>query len=222
MTAPVPSSFTSISDMIALSVLLSEFIMLRAPLLRSQLKLYAVQSVLVTILTGFLAATHHISELYVFGAISFLLKVIVVPTVILRLLERREISLTNRSSLGVASMTLMAAGVSAIGFFTMDSIHFDSPALPTSALSISMAIVLVAFLLAILRSDVASQAIGFLSMENGVSIASLVVASGLPLVIDIAFLFDLLVAAIVFGLLIRVHHSRTKTLSTEILDRLKG
>lgn len=208
--------------MIAISVLLTEFVMLRAPLLRSQLKLYATQSVLVAILTGFLAASHNVSELYILGAISFVLKVVVVPTVLLRLLERREISLTNRSSLGVATMTLLAAGASVIGFFTINSIHFDSRELPTSALAISMAIVLVAFLLAILRSDVASQAIGFLSMENGVSIASLVVASGLPLIVDIAFLFDLLVAAIVFGLLIRVHHSRTKTLSTELLDRLKG
>ena len=74
---------------------------------------------------------------------------------------------------------------------------------PTSALSIACAVVLVAFVLIILRKDVVSQAIGFFSLENGVSIASLVVASGLPLIVDVAFLFDLLVAVVVFGVIMR-------------------
>ena len=60
-----------------------------------------------------------------------------------------------------------------------------------------------------------SQAVGFFSLENGVSVASLVVAAGLPLIVEVAFLFDLLVAVVVFGVLIRVHHGRTQTLSTE-------
>ena len=79
-----------------------------------------------------------------------------------------------------------------------------------------------AFLLVILRSDVVSQAVGFFSLENGVSVASLVVAAGLPLIVEVAFLFDLLVAVVVFGVLMRVHHGRTQTLSTEALDRLRG
>jgi hydrogenase-4 component E len=83
-------------------------------------------------------------------------------------------------------------------------------------------VILVAFLLVILRSDVVSQAVGFFSLENGVSVASLVVAAGLPLIVEIAFLFDLLVAVVVFGVLMRVHHGRSQTLSTDTLDRLRG
>jgi hydrogenase-4 component E len=85
-----------------------------------------------------------------------------------------------------------------------------------------MAVVLVAFMLMIVRRDVLSQAIGFLSLENGVSVAALVVAAGLPLIIEVAFLFDLLVVAVVFGLLIRVHHGRSESMSTADLTRLKG
>jgi len=72
------------------------------------------------------------------------------------------------------------------------------------------------------RADVVSQAIGFFSLENGVSVASLVVASGLPVIVDIAFLFDLLVAVVVFGVIMRVHHARNDTLSTSDFDRLRG
>ena len=55
----------------------------------------------------------------------------------------------------------------------------------------------------IVRRDVASQAIGFFSLENAISLAALVVAAGLPLILETAFLFDLLVAVVVFGMLIR-------------------
>jgi len=80
----------------------------------------------------------------------------------------------------------------------------------------------VSFVLMILRRDVISQAIGFFSLENGVSMASLVIAAGLPLILEVAFLFDLLVAVVVFGVLIRVQSGRTQSFSTVALDRLRG
>ena len=74
---------------------------------------------------------------------------------------------------------------------------------------------LVAFVLMIVRRDVRRQAVGFFSLENGVSLAGLVVAAGLPLILEVAFLFDLLVAVVVFGVPDAAHHRRrTRTLST--------
>ena len=218
----VPSTYAGVADVVAAIVLLTEFSMLRAPLLRSQVRLYAFQSLVVTVLALFVAVSHHIAELYLLAALSFLLKVVIVPALVMRLLGDADVDLAGNSVLGVASMILIAIGVSAFGFFAVGSLHVHSVALPTSALAIAMAVVLVAFVLIILRGDVVSQAIGFFSLENGVSVASLVVAAGLPLVVEVAFLFDLLVAVVVFGVIMRVHHSRTKTLSTEHLDRLKG
>lgn len=218
----VPSTYDGVSAVLALLVLLAEFAMLRAPLLRSQVRLYAFQSLVVTGLATYVAAAKHIDELYVLAALSLVLKVIVVPSLILRLLRDADTDLAGSSVLGVASAILIALIVAAFGFFAVGSLHVSSSSLPTSSLAIACAIVLVAFVLIILRSDVVSQAIGFFSLENGVSVASLVVASGLPLIVDIAFLFDLLVAVVVFGVIMRVHHARNATLSTSDFDRLRG
>lgn len=222
MAHPAPSTFDSVVDAVAVLVLLTEFAMLRAPLLRSQIRLYSFQSLVVTALAVIVAATRHIDELYVLAALSFALKVVVVPRIVLRLLSDAEVDLAGSSSLGVATMTLIAIAVSIFAFFSVGSLQLRSVALPAAALAISSAVVLVAFVLIILRSDVVSQAVGFFSLENGVSVASLVVASGLPLIVDVAFLFDLLVAVVVFGVLMRVHHGQAKTLSTDHLDRLRG
>jgi hydrogenase-4 component E len=122
----------------------------------------------------------------------------------------------------VANEVLVAIGVTGFGFFAVGILNIHSPVLPTAALSLSVAVVLVAFVLMIVRRDVVSQAMGFFSLENGVSLASLVVAAGMPLILEVAFLFDLLVAVVVFGVLMRTHHRRTRSLSTETLDRLRG
>jgi hydrogenase-4 component E len=217
-----PSTYAGTADVVAVLVLLTEFAMLRAPLLRSQVRLYAFQSLVVTVLAVVIAADRHIDELYILAVLSFALKVVLVPGLVLRLLRDADVDLAGSSVLGVASMILIAIVVSAFGFFTVGSLQIHSISLPTTALAIAAAVILVAFVLIILRSDVVSQAIGFFSLENGVSVASLVVAAGLPLVVEVAFLFDLLVAVVVFGVIMRVHHGRTKTLSTEELDRLKG
>jgi hydrogenase-4 component E len=222
VTPAVPSSFSGGTEAIALVVLLSEFAMLRAPLARSQIKLYALQSLAVSALAVFVAATQHIDALYVLAALSFVLKVVLVPNIVLRLLRDTRVDLAGSNRLGVATMVLIAIAISVFGFFVVDGLPVHSRSLPVHALGLAMAVILVAFLLVILRSDVVSQAAGFFSLENGVSVAGLVVAAGLPLIVEVAFLFDLLVAVVVFGVLMRVHHGRGQTLSTDALDRLRG
>ncbi|MGH8980350.1 MAG: hydrogenase [Acidimicrobiales bacterium] len=217
-----PSTYGGVADGVAVLVLLTEFAMLRAPQLRSQVHLYAFQSLVVTALAIDIAAVRHIDDLYALAAVSFILKVVLVPGIVLRLIGDSDPDLAGSPVLGVASMVLIALAVSVFGFFAVGSLHVHSATLPSAALAIAAAVVLVAFVLIILRSDVVSQAIGFFSLENGVSLASMVVAAGLPLVVDVAFLFDLLVAVVVFGVIMRVHHGRTKTLSTKELNRLKG
>lgn len=222
MRPPAPGVFDGAANTVAVLVLLIEFGMLRAALLRSQIRLYAAQSLVVSVLAGIIAAAQHVPELYVLAVLSFALKVIIVPWLVLRLVRQAHAEIAGSTSLSVASAVLVAIVVAAFGFFAVGALHIQSTALPTTALAVSVAIVLVAFVLMVLRNDVISQAVGFFSLENGVSLASLVVAAGLPLILEVAFLFDLLVAVVVFAILIRVHHDHRASLSTSDLTELRG
>lgn len=214
--------FQSTTNTIAVLVLLVEFMMLRAALLRAQVRLYAIQSGLVTVLAAVVAVGRGIPELWVLAGISLAFKVIAVPWLVLRLMRDADAEIAGSGALGVASEVLLALVAAGFGFFAIGALHIDSPVLPSTTLSIAMSVVLVAFVLIAIRSDVVSQAVGFFSLENGVSLASLVVASGLPLILEVAFLFDLLVAVVVFGVLMRVHHRRNLSLSTTSLTSLRG
>lgn len=222
MDMGAPSVFDGVANTIAVVVLLLEFLMLRAAMLRAQVRLYAVQSLVVSVLAAVVAGGRDVPELYALAAVSFVLKAVIVPGLILRLMRDASAEIAGSGALGVASEIILAIGIAAFGFFTVGVLDIHSDVLPGAALSLAFAVVLVAFVLIIVRRDVVSQAIGFFSLENGVSLVSLVVAAGMPLILEVAFLFDLLVAVVVFGVLMRVHHGRTRSLSTVSLTRLKG
>lgn len=219
---PPPSSYAGLTTALAVLMLVIEFGMLQATLLRAQVRLYAAQSVVISVLAVIVAFARDVPELYGLAAFSVLLKVVAVPLVMLRLLRRTNQEIAGSRALGVASMVLLAVAVAAFGFFASARFQLGSPVLPAATLAVAVAIILVSFVLMIVRRDVASQAIGFFALENGVSLASLVVAAGLPLILEVAFLFDLLVAVVVFGVLIRVQQGRGQSLSTAELTRLRG
>jgi hydrogenase-4 component E len=217
-----PSVFAGGSNVIALIVLLLEFGMLRQALRRDQIRLYAAQSAALSVLAITVAAARNLPDLYALAFCSAAIKVVVVPLVVRRLLRDTGDEIAGSGQLSVASSVLIAIVVAAFGFFAVGTLPIRSPVLPITALAIAFAVVLVAFVLMINRRDVVSQAIGFFSLENGVSLAALVVAAGMPLIFEVVFLFDLLVAVVVFGLLIRVHHGKAESLSTSDLTSLRG
>jgi len=229
-TVQAPGVYQGAANVIAAVMLLIEFGMLRQALVRDQIRLYVAQSALLSALAVVIAADRDLPELYALAALSAALKVVAVLLVLRRLLGRAGADdgedelpgVAGSQTVSPASAVLAAIVLAVIGFFCFGAWHIHGPAAPATALAIAGAMVLVAFGLMIVRRDVASQVIGFFSLENAISLAALVVASGLPLILETAFLFDLLMAVVVFGMLIRAHHTKAESLSTADLTRLRG
>jgi hydrogenase-4 component E len=221
-----PGVYQGAADVIAALMLLLEFGMLRQALVRDQVRLYAAQSALISVLAIVIAADRSLPDLYALAGLSGALKVVAVPLVLRRLLGRpaseEAPGVAGSHTLSPATAVLASIGLAAFGFFCFGALHLRSPEAPALALAIAGAMVFVSFGLMIVRRDVASQAIGFFSLENAISLAALVVAAGLPLILETAFLFDLLVAVVVFAMLMRAHHARAESLSTADLTRLRG
>jgi hydrogenase-4 component E len=230
LPAEAPSVYAGAANVIAVLILLAEFGMFRQALLRDQVRLYAGQSVLIAVLAVLVGAVRHLPELYILAAVTVALKAVAIPLVLRRLLRRTEPDsgldaghdIAGSGGLGLAATVLIGIAVAAFGFFSAKVLPVSGRGAPATALSVSLSVVLVAFVLMIHRRDVASQAIGLFSLENGISLAALVVAASLPLILEVALLFDLLLAVVVFGLLIRLHHGRAETMSTADLTELRG
>ncbi|MGD0376528.1 MAG: hypothetical protein ABSB01_18340 [Streptosporangiaceae bacterium] len=233
-----PGVYVGGANVIAVVILLAEFGMFRQALLRDQVRLYAAQSGLISVLAIIVGAVRHLPELYVLAVLAAALKVVAIPLVLRRLLNGTDpaddpagdpagdpalgADIAGSGGLGLASTLLLAIIVAAFGFFAAGALPVSGSGAPATALSVSISVVLVAFVLMIHRRDVVSQAVGLFSLENGVSLAALVVAASLPLILELALLFDLLLAVVVVGLLIRMHHGRAESLSTADLTTLRG
>ena len=159
--------------------------MLRQALLRDQIRLYAAQSGADLGAGRLVGAVRHLPELYVLAAVSAALKVVVIPLVLGGCCAatgpaggpvdgRRH---RGQRRPGPGRTVLLAIAVTAFGFFAAGRLPVSGSGAPATALSVSVSVVLVAFVLMIHRRDVISQAIGLFSLENGISLAALVVAA---------------------------------------------
>jgi len=216
--------FGAIATITAVLVLLLEFGLLRSQDVWEQLRLYALGSVVVAALAFATAASGHGgSSLYVLAAVTIGLKALVFPQGIRFVLRNLEIEPRVPSVLGVPSGILIGVALSALAFVVLRPVHIGAEAaLPLSGLPVAVAGVLVAFLLMVLRPYAPSQLLGFLVLENAVSVASLVIAPGLPIILALLLLFDVLVGVLVFVVLVQYLAVERTAVRTDVLNRLTG
>jgi formate hydrogenlyase subunit 4/hydrogenase-4 membrane subunit HyfE len=218
------SVFGAIATIAAVVVLLLEFGMLRSQDVSEQLRLYSLGSAVVAALAiGTAASGHGSSELYVLAAATIALKALLFPLGIRFTLRRLEAETRVPSVIGVPSAILIAIALCSLAFIVLHPVHIGAEAaLPLSALPIAVGGVLVAFLLMVLRPYAPSQLLGFLVLENAVSVASLVIAPGLPIILALLLLFDVLIGVLVFVVLVQYLAVQRTAVRTDVLNRLTG
>ncbi len=218
------SVFGAASTITAVIVLLLEFGLLRSQDVWEQLRLYALGSAVVAALAFTTAATGHgDSSLYALAAATIGLKALLFPLGIRFILRRLDAESRVPSSIGIASGILLAIVLCCFAFVALRPIHIGADAaLPLSALPIAIGGVLTAFLLMVLRPYAPSQLLGFLVLENAVTVASLVIAPGLPIILALLLLFDVLVGVLVFVVLVQYLAIERTAVRTDILNRLTG
>jgi formate hydrogenlyase subunit 4/hydrogenase-4 membrane subunit HyfE len=218
------SAFGAAASVTAVAVLLLEFGMLRSQEVWEQLRLYALGSAVVAGLAIATAASGHGgSALYVLAAATIALKALLFPLGIRYVLRNLEADPRVPSVVGAPSAVLMGIVLSGAAFAVLHGLRLGGePALPLSALPVALAGVLVAFELMVLRPYAPSQLLGFLALENAVSVGSLVIAPGLPLILALLLLFDVLVGVLVFVVLVQYLAVARTAVRTDVLDRLTG
>jgi hydrogenase-4 component E len=215
--------FGGIASVVAVAVLMLAFGMLRAQDVWGQLRLYSIGSALVAAVAFAAAATSHGEDLYAIGAVTVAFKTLAIPVGLAWMIRRLDVSTRVPSTWRLPSVVLAGTLLASFAFLAISRLPVSPGGrLPLSALAVAVAIVLVALLLMIVRPHAPSQLLGFLVLENGVTLASLVIAPSLPLILALLLLFDVFVGLIVFVVLIQYFGVTRTTVTTDVLDRLRG
>jgi formate hydrogenlyase subunit 4/hydrogenase-4 membrane subunit HyfE len=215
--------FSGIATVVAVIVLLLEFMLLRSQDVWEQLRLYAFGSVAIAVVAFAAAARLHAGDLYAIGAITIAFKALLIPVAVGAIIRNLDVPTRVPSIVRAPGAILLGIVLSSFALVAVSQLHVSGDGvLPLPALGVAIAIIAVAFLLMILRPYAPSQLIGFLVLENGVTLAALAIAPGLPLILALLLLFDVFVGLLVFVLLVQYFGVQRTSVTTDVLNRLRG
>ncbi|RME35616.1 MAG: formate hydrogenlyase [Gammaproteobacteria bacterium] len=206
--------------LLAALVLFSSFSMLAQPRLLSLVNTFALQGLLLsatTVLVALVSGHHH---LYLSALLTLLLKALLIPWMLRRLVNRLglhgEIEPLERPNL----VLLGAAALVVFCYYVSLPIVQLSTMLTRNTIAISMSVVLLGMLMMIARRQVVAHVVGFMSIENGLFFAAVVSTYGMPMVVELGIAFDVLVAAVLFGVFFFHIRESIDSLDVDRLNRL--
>ncbi|MDD5114261.1 MAG: formate hydrogenlyase [Methylobacter sp.] len=196
---------------------LTSFLMLGQGRLLRLIFVFALQGLLLTATTALAAYSLDNHHLYISAVLTLALKVIFIPIMLRRQvlmmnMHRDTEALKNNTAVMIGGASLMV-----FSYYVLHPIVQTSSVVMVNALAVSLSVVLLGMLLMISHRQAIAHVVGFMSIENGLFFAAIVATNGMPLVVELGVAFDVLVAAVLFGIFF--FHIRTSIDSLDV-DRL--
>ncbi len=223
--AHVNSLQASIFSSLAVLSLLLTFVMLGSHWLRNYVYAFAAQSWLIAALSAAVAYFAGYPELYVIAVLTALFRGLVLPYLLMRIIARLNVKRELHAVLQPSSSLVIGAFLVMFAFVIAK--HMNRQSLLSAhvvvlALTIMLSMKFLGFLMLAVRDEAVSQILGLLVLENGIFLGSQILVPGMPLLIEIVILFDLLIVVACFGMLVRFLVVHAGTTSSRQLNRLVG
>ena len=208
-------------NLLACLLLLIAFAMVSQRRILRLIYLFALQGLVLAINTAVVALATHQPHLYFSAGLTLGLKVIVLPWLLHRLIDRLNIRWDIETLLNIPTTMLVGIVVVIIAFNLALPISQLAGTITRTSLGIAMASVLLSFLMMITRRKAVPQVIGFLAMENGLFFAATSAAYGMPMVVELGIALDVLVGTFIFGIFFFQIRETFDSLDIHHLEKLK-
>jgi hydrogenase-4 component E len=210
-----------IVNLLAAFLLLIAFAMLSQRRVLTLIKLLAWQGAALAASTAIVAWSTGQTHLYYSALLTLVLKVILIPWVLHRLIDRLFIRWDIETLINIPTTMLIGIGLVIFAFALATPISQMASTLTRSTLGIALASVLLSFLMMIVRQKAVPQVIGFLAMENGLFFAATSATYGMPLVVELGVALDVLVGTFIFGIFFFHIRERFDSLDIRHMEKLK-
>ena len=223
--AHVSSLQASIFSLLAIFSLLLAFVMLGSHWLRNYVYAFAAESWLIAILSAVVGYFGGYPELYVIAVLTALFRGLVLPYLLMRIVQRLNVRREIHAVLQPSASLVVGALLVMFAFVIANHMNFQTSTagqVVVLALTIMLSMKLLGFLMLSVRDEAISQILGLLVLENGIFLGSQILVPGMPMLIEIVILFDLLIVVACFGMLVRFLLVHAGTTSSRQLKRLVG
>lgn len=205
---------------IAALALFTSFALLAQARLRAAVHAFAWQGTLVATATALMAAANDEPHLYLSALMTLALKALTIPWMLHRLIRRLNLERQLDTIAHPAMVTIAGAAIVIFCYWVVLPIARLELAATRNILAISLSVVMLGLLMMVARRQAVSQVIGFMSMENGLFLAAVAATSGMPLIVELGVAFDVLVAAVLFGVFFMQIRESVASLDVDDLNRL--
>ncbi len=216
---------SSIFSLMTIASLLLAFVMLGSRWLNNYLYAFAAESWIIAALSAAVGFYGGYPELYLIAILTALFRGLFLPYLLWRIIRRLNVAHEIHEILQPSSALVLGAFCVifslAVGYRVGQSLGLAAT-VAVLALTVMLSMKLIGFLMLSVRHEAISQVLGLLVLENGVFLGAQILVPGMPLLIEIVILFDLLIVVACFGVLIQYLLAHAGTTSTLELKRLVG
>lgn len=212
---------TTLIDDIGALLLFTMILILGAGQLYRAIYAVAAQSVFIGIAGAVLGAATGNPDLWVIAGITIAIKAIFLPWLLLRVVKRVGIRLEIEPVIPISVTLVIAAIIVVLSFYLAASLGTVRQAITGNALPVGVALMLLGVLVMVSRRKALTQMVGLFASENGIFFTAMAVSQGMPLIIEIGVILDVILGALVMGILVlRVRSSVDADIAD--LDQLRG
>jgi len=204
---------------LAALILFLSFTLLAQSRLVAGIHVFAWQGAVLAGATALVAVNgaHH---LFISAGLTLLLKALLIPWMLHQQVRKLELE-RHVETLPHAALVLMGGAALVIfSYWVVVPIERLELLETRNIISLSLAVILLGLLIMVTRRQAVTQVIGFMSMENGLFMAAVAATHGMPLVVELGVAFDVLVAAVLFGVFFLHISESIDSLDTDRLNRL--
>jgi hydrogenase-4 component E len=215
---------SSLFSLLAIASLLLAFVVLGSRWLKMHLYAFAAESWVIAALSALAGFLGDYPELYYIAALTLVFRGIILPYLLMRMIRGelgREVRVFFQPSSSLVIGALFVMFALAVSYRVATVFHLET-SVALLALTVTLSMMLIGFLILSIRNEAVSQVIGLLVLENGIFLGSQILVPGMPLFIEIVTLFDLLIVVACFGILVNYLRMHVATTSTLALKRLTG
>ena len=210
-----------VAHLLAGGMVLVSFMLLYQDRMHALLNVFALHAVILALSVSWEAHIQHAPHLFITAAIALIVKAMIIPIALHRIVRRLEIHRSVETVVGIGPTMLAGMGLVALSTALMLRVTATADALARQDLAFALSVVLLGLLMMVSRRNAVSQVVGLMSIENGLILAA-TGAKGMPLVVEISVAFSVLVAFIVIGIFLFRIRERFDTVDVQALDRFRG
>lgn len=213
--------FAQLATLGASLTLLLGLILLWRRTLASYIQAFQWQSVALAAIFLVVAYFTRDLELALVAAVLLALKAVILPRWLNRLRLRIGVETEVAPYLNVTT-SLLLAGLLVLLAYALTRPLVQTSTLPTRAgLPLAVGLIFIGLFVIITRRKALTQVVGFLVMENGISLLAVLGAYGVPLIIELGIFLDLLMGVIVMQVFIYHIQDTFDSIDVDQLNQLR-